>query len=264
MQMLRALWRYRSFILSSVLREFQGRYRESLLGAFWSVANPLAMILIYTVVFGQLMKPTLPGYEGNPFAFSIYLCSGVLTWGLFSEMLSRLNGVFVDNANLMKKTNFPRICLPAIVTLSSVINFSIIFTIYLLFLLLSNHWPGWNILWFIPVMGMQLLFALSLGVILGTLNVFYRDVGQLTNVVLQFWFWLTPIVYTLPSLPEKARSIMAFNPMYPVMKAYQTIFLNHQAPNLMSFIPLAILTLILLVLGIKFFAGQVGELVDEL
>lgn len=85
--MLRALWGYRSFIWSSVLREFHGKYRESLLGAFWSVANPLAMIVVYTVVFGQLMRPQLAGHERTPFAFSIYLCAGVITWGLFGEML---------------------------------------------------------------------------------------------------------------------------------------------------------------------------------
>ena len=119
--MLKALWAYRSFVWSSVLREFHGKYRESLLGAFWSVANPLAMIVIYTVVFGQLMRPKLAGHEQTPFAFSIYLCAGVITWGLFGEMLGRLNNVFLEHGNLIKKSNFPRICLPAIVVASALV-----------------------------------------------------------------------------------------------------------------------------------------------
>ncbi|EGV19339.1 ABC-2 type transporter [Thiocapsa marina 5811] len=262
--MFRALWVYRGFVWSSVWREFNARYRESLLGAFWSVANPLTMIVIYTVIFGQLMRPTLPGHEGTPFAFSIYLCAGVITWALFAEMLGRLNGVFLDNGNLIKKSNFPRICLPAIVTLSALVNFGIILSIYLAFLAIIGHWPGWLLLALIPLVILQILFALGLGILLGTLNVFFRDVGQLTGVVLQFWFWLTPIVYTLSILPEGVQDAMRFNPMQPIIAAYQTIFLDRQMPDFKSLIPFSLLTAFLLILGGRFFLSRVGELVDEL
>ncbi|GAB2479728.1 MAG: ABC transporter permease [Comamonas sp.] len=262
--MLHALWRYRSFVWSSVLREFHGKYRESLLGAFWSVANPLTMIIIYTVVFGQLMRNTLPGHEQTPFAFSIYLCAGVITWGLFGEMLGRLNNVFLEHGNLIKKSNFPRICLPAIVTVSALINFGIVFALYLVFLALIGHWPGMALLALVPLLALQILFTLGLGIFLGTLNVFFRDVGQLTGVVLQFWFWLTPIVYTLPALPEKVRGLMALNPMQPLMAAYQQIFLDKTAPAIGPLLPLAALTVVFLLLGAGFFLARVGELVDEL
>ena len=262
--MLRALWGYRSFVWNSVLREFSGRYRESLFGAFWSVANPLAMIIIYTVIFGRLMRPSLTGHENTPFAFSIYLCAGVITWGLFSEMLSRLNGIFLEHGNLIKKSSFPRICLPAIAAVSALLNFSIVLSIYLVFLALIQHWPGWVIFSIIPLLALQILFTLGLGIFLGTLNVFFRDVGQLTGIVLQFWFWLTPIVYTFPALPEQARTLLRFNPMLPLITAYQNVFLSAQLPDFRSLLPLAILTAFFLVLGAKFFLSRVGELVDEL
>lgn len=262
--MLRALWGYRNFIWSSVLREFHGKYRESLLGAFWSVANPLAMIVVYTVVFGQLMRPQLAGHERTPFAFSIYLCAGVITWGLFGEMLGRLNNVFLDHGNLIKKSNFPRVCLPAIVTLSALINFGIVFVLYLVFLLLINHWPGWVLFAVIPLLAIQVFFALGLGVFLGTLNVFFRDVGQLTGIVMQFWFWLTPVVYVFESLPDAVREILKYNPLQPLMLAYQGIFLDQRVPDFLSLIPLLLLTIVLLGLGAKFFLSRVGELVDEL
>lgn len=264
LQMFRALWAYRGFIWSSVLREFNGKYRESLFGAFWAVANPLAMIVIYTLVFAQIMRPTLPGHEQTRFAFSIYLCAGVITWGLFAEMLSRLNGVFLENGNLIKKSNFPRICLPAIVALSALINFGIVFALYLIFLALIDHWPGTILISLIPLLTLQILFTLGLGVFLGTLNVFFRDVGQFTGVVLQFWFWLTPIVYTFSSLPEGARQLFQYNPMQPLMAAYQQLFLDRVMPDLMTLWPLAALTLFCLLLGGVFFLARVGELVDEL
>ncbi len=262
--MFRALWAYRGFVSTSVWREFNARYRESLLGAFWSVANPLTMIVIYTVIFGQLMRPTLPGHEETPFAFSIYLCAGVITWALFAEMLVRLNGVFLENGNLIKKSNFPRICLPAIVTLSALVNFGIILAIYLAFLAIIGHWPGWLLLALIPLILLQTLFALGLGVLLGTLNVFFRDVGQLTGVVLQFWFWLTPIVYTLIILPDAAQHAMRLNPIQPVIAAYQTIFLDRRMPDFSSLIPFTLFTGVFLLLGGRFFLARVGELVDEL
>lgn len=262
--MIRALWSYRGFVWSSVVRDFKSRYRESLLGAFWSVANPLTMIVIYTVIFGKIMRPTLPGHEQNPLAFSIYLCAGVIPWGLFAEMLLSLNQVFLANGNLIKKANFPRICLPTIATFSALINFGIILAIYLAFLALIGHWPGWVVLFLVPLLTLQLLFTLGLGIFLGTLNVFFRDVGQLTGIVLQFWFWLTPIVYTYGILPKDVQEIMRFNPIQPLIAAYQTLFLEHQMPDLTSLLPLSILTGIFLLLGGHFFLSRVGELVDEL
>lgn len=262
--MLNALWAYRSFILSSVQREFHGKYRESLLGAFWSVAHPLTMIVIYTVIFGRLMRSTLAGHEQTAFAFSIYLCAGVITWSLFAEMLGRLNSVFLENGNLIKKTNFPRICLPAIVTVSSLLNFAIVFVLYLLFLAIIGHWPGWSLLAVIPLLILQILFALGLGVFLGILNVFFRDIAQLTGVVLQFWFWLTPIVYTISALPEKAKMLLQLNPLQPLMAAYQTIFLDKAVPDFSRLLPLLVMTILLLILSARFFFLRVGELVDEL
>lgn len=262
--MFRSLWAYRGFIWGSVLREFNGKYRDSLLGTFWAIAGPLTMIIIYTVIFSQLMRPGLPGHDNTPFAFSIYLCAGTLSWGLFAEMLGRMNTVFLDNGNLIKKANFPRICLPTIVILSALINFVILLAIYLVFLLIIGHWPGWILLSLLPLVALQVLFTMGLGVALGTLNVFFRDVGQLTGVVLQFWFWLTPIVYPLNILPENVRAVMMLNPMQPLVGAYQTLFLDQSMPDFFSLLPLAVITGLCLWLGAWLFLGRVGELVDEL
>jgi lipopolysaccharide transport system permease protein len=109
-----ALWAYRGFIVASAMREFQSKYRNSLLGAAWTVINPLAMIIVYTVIFSQTMRAKLPGVDST-FAYSIYLCAGVLTWGLFAEIVGRGQNVFLENANLLKKLSFPRLCLPVVV-----------------------------------------------------------------------------------------------------------------------------------------------------
>lgn len=125
----RSLRSYRGFILGSVKREFQARYRNSLFGALWTVLNPLSMIVVYTVIFSQIMRARLPGVDDG-LAYSVYLCAGLLTWGLFAEITSRSQSMFLENANLLKKISFPRICLPVIALLNAGINFAIILALF--------------------------------------------------------------------------------------------------------------------------------------
>ena len=141
MRMFAALWGYRGFIFESVKREFQSQYTNALLGAVWTIIKPLSMIVVYTVIFSQIMRAKLPGVD-TKFAYSIYLCAGVLTWGLFTETVSRLQNIFLDQANLLKKINFPRLCLPVIVVTNALVNFLIIFGLFTLFLIFSGLFPG--------------------------------------------------------------------------------------------------------------------------
>ena len=261
--MVRALWTYRAFILGSVQREFQSKYQNSLLGAAWTVLNPLAMIIVYTVIFSQVMRARLPGVDSS-FAYSIYLCAGVLTWGLFAEIVGRGQNVFLDNANLLKKLSFPRLCLPVTVVLNALLNFAIIFGLFTAFLLLSGNFPGLPYLALIPLLAIQITFSIGLGMVVGVLNVFFRDVGQLFSVVLQFWFWLTPIIYPIAILPESVRPLMSFNPMAGLMAAYQAILVGGEWPSWASLWPITVLAALLCIWGMRLFRRHAGEMVDEL
>jgi homopolymeric O-antigen transport system permease protein len=258
-----AAWRYRGFILGSVKREFQARYRGSMLGSAWNVLNPLAMIAVYTIVFSQLMRARLPGVDST-FAYSIYLCAGILSWGLFTEIVSRGQNVFLENANLIKKLSFPRICLPVVVVLSAALNFAIIFGLFTAFLLATHNFPGMVYVALLPVLVVQVAFAIGLGVILGVLNVFFRDVGQFFGIVLQFWFWLTPIVYSQSILPEAVRPLMAWNPMAAIVTAYQDVLVNAAWPRWASLVPVTVLALVLCLFAVRLFLKRSGEMVDEL
>lgn len=263
LDMLRSLWVYRGFVLGSVKREFQLKYRNSLLGAAWTILNPLAMIVVYTVIFSQIMRAKLPGVDST-FAYSIYLCSGVLTWGLFAEIASRGQNVFLENANLLKKLNFPRLCLPITVVLNAGLNFAIVFGLFTAFLLISGNFPGWAFLAMIPVLVIQVTFAVGLGISLGVLNVFFRDVGQFFGIFMQFWFWLTPIVYPATILPESVRPLMELNPMTGITSAYHAILVNGQQPSWPTLWFATIIALALCLVGVKLFRKHAGEMVDEL
>src|SRR4051812_13681397 len=218
-------WSVRQYILASVKRDFVARYLGTQLGFFWALAQPLALIAIYTLIFASIMKPALPGHESK-FAYSIYLCTGIVVWQLFSELLTRSVGVFVNNANILKKVSLPKFALPVIVGLSALTNFAIIFTIFLVFLAAVGYFHPLTTLAVIPVLVIVVALALSLGVLLGTINVFYRDVEQVTGLALNFLFWLTPIVYPVRTLPEGLAAVLAWNPMWPLVSFAQSIFLD--------------------------------------
>jgi lipopolysaccharide transport system permease protein len=261
--MTRTIWNYRGFILGSVKREFQSRYRNSLLGAAWTVLQPLAMITVYTVVFSELMRARLPGID-RTYAYSIFLCAGLLTWGLFSEILQRGQNVFLDNGNLIKKLNFPRICLPVITIVNALVNFLITFTLFILFLLVVHGFPGTVALYTLPILVIQIALAAGIGTIAGVLNVFFRDVGQFVNILLQFWFWFTPIVYSTTTLPPWARSWIDFNPATALAQAYQGIYVYGKAPDWHMLWPATLLATVLCALALILFRRHAGDMVDEL
>jgi lipopolysaccharide transport system permease protein len=262
--MFRSLWNFRGFVFSAVKREFQTRYLGSLLGSVWAVLNPLAMIVIFTLIFSQVMGSHLPNNSGGVFGYSIYLCAGLLPWNFFAELISRLNTVFIENGNLMKKASFPRICLPTIALASTLIHFLITFALFMLFLTLIGQLPGLSLLAFPVVFAIQIAYALGLGLLLGTLNVFFRDVGQFTGVLLQFWLWFTPIIYLINVLPKALRTVIGFNPVAPIVEAYHAIFAQQAFPQWSSLIYPALLALFLLGLGGIAFVRLSGEIVDEL
>lgn len=263
--MLRGLWAYRGFVLGSVKREFQSKYSNAVLGALWSLLSPLAMIVVYTVIFAEVMHSKLPGAAADAhYAYSIWLCAGVLTWGLFAEIVARAQGMFIEQANLIKKVSFPRICLPLIVVLSATLNFAIIFGLFTVFLVASGTFPGWVYLAILPVLAVQVLLAIGLGMIAGVLNVFFRDVGQFVTIAMQFWFWLTPIVYPATILPADVRPLLNWNPMARVVKAYQSVLVQGAAPDWRALFPVFVLAVVLCLFGLRLFRRRAGEMVDEL
>ena len=263
MRLIRELWACRGFISGSVRREFQSKYVNSIFGFAWNVINPLATIVVYTVIFAQVMRTRLPGIDST-FAYSIFLCAGILTWGLFAEITTRSQTMFIENANLLKKLRFPRICLPAVVVASALLNFSIIFSLFTVFLLISGSFPGPAFLALFPLTGLLIAFSAGLGMLLGVLNVFFRDVGQAFGIIVTFWFWLTPIVYAPAILPKWTQALMALNPLAAYISAVQGVLLRGVWPAWGSLIYMAICAFVLCSLGLRLFRRHAGEMVDEL
>ena len=223
----------------------------------------MAMILVYTVVFSQLMAPRLMGGD-DPLAYSVYLCSGILTWGLLAEITGRSQSMFLDHAYLLKKLRFPWLSLPAIAVGNACLNFAIAFGLFTFFLIATGRFPGWPYLGMLPLLAIQIALATGLGIVLGVWNVFFRDIGSFYAIALQFWFWTTPIVYPLNALPPFVRTLITYNPMTPLSTGYQGILVQGVWPDWGSLIAVTLMALVLCTFAVHLLACRSGEMLDEL
>jgi lipopolysaccharide transport system permease protein len=147
---------------------------------------------------------------------------------------------------------------------SALLNFSIIFSLFTIFLLISGSFPGPSYFALFPLIGLLIAFSAGLGMVLGVLNVFFRDVGQAFGIIVTFWFWLTPIVYAPAILPKWTQSLMALNPLAAYISAVQGVLVRGVWPVWGNLIYMAICALLLCSLGLRLFRRHAGEMVDEL
>lgn len=263
LELFRALWRYRFFIVSSVRNDLRARVARSHFGAAWMVLQPLAQVAIFTLVLSEVLAARLPGATGKH-SYAIYLMAGLLCWSLFVEITSRCLTIFVDNASLLKKIVFPRICLPIIVVGSALVNNLLLFLAMLGIFALMGHPPTLALAWLLPLAATTVALALGLGLLLGVLNVFLRDVGQVMTIVLQLWFWLTPIVYMPGIVPGRFQSLLALNPVYPIVQGYQSAVLYAKAPDIAALAWVALFAAGLLAAAMLVFRRAAPDMVDVL
>jgi lipopolysaccharide transport system permease protein len=264
--LLRPLWQFRALIVGSIWRELRAQSLGSVLGVAWLVLQPAAMVAVYTLVFSHVMGSRLAGQASStPYAYSVYLCAGLLPWQFFADGVSRLCGVFVRHGGLMKKAAFPRLCLPVIELGIAAAQFALVAGLFLLFWAATGAATGWVAWVALPALLVQVVLMAGLGMLLATWHVFFRDVGQALAMALTFWFWLTPIVYPAHTLPAWAQDVLAWNPMGALVGFYQAALLWGQWPTAAQWWQLAgLAALAVLALALRSYRRHAGELVDEL
>lgn len=262
--MLSSLWTFRHFILSSIRADMRNRFARSRLGAMWFILHPLAQALIFSVVLAEVLGARLQGVDVEA-AYPIYLLSGLAAWTLFSEILTRSVGIFIEQASALKKISFPRLSLPIIVLGSALVNHLLLLAaILVIFGFMFGHYP--NTAWLAIPIGIALIsmLAFGVGVFLGVLNVFSRDVTQVMTVVVQLWFWVTPIVYPQSIVPADYQALIDLNPMVPLVTIYQDAMLFGRWPNPAALAIPAAFGLAAVVLSFVLFRRASADLVDAL
>ncbi|WP_144436423.1 ABC transporter permease [Lysobacter antibioticus] len=261
--MLLAVLRYRYFIFSSIKNDLRARFIRSKLGGLWMIIHPLAQVLIFALILSKILAAKLPGID-NKYAYSLYLMAGTLGWTLFFETIMRCLGIFIDNGNLMKKMAFPRICLPLITAGTMLVtNLLLLLAIFGVFAALG-HFPDMQALWLPILIALTLMLAMGVGLVLGVLNVFMRDIGQVVPVVMQALFWLTPIVYSVSILPEAYQKWFKMNPLYPLFASYQNVLVFGTPPMWRELGWLFLAAVALLLVALMVFRRASPEMVDAL
>ena len=253
----------RGLIRNFVVRDLRSRYVGSFMGFFWSVIHPIVLLGSYTFVFMGIFK-IRPLPDSGTTSFPLFLFCSILPWLFFQDVLQRSSTVIVDNANLVTKTLFPTEILPLTVLLAGVVNHVIGFAI-LLGVLLASVGKISALAMLVPVYFLVLAaFTLGLAWMVAALNVFVRDVAQILSVILTFWFWVTPIFYSVEQFPERFSFVVRWNPLAHIVTGYRDCLLRMQRPDLGTLAVLAALAAALLVAGGLFFRHIKREFVDVL
>jgi ABC-type polysaccharide/polyol phosphate export permease len=259
------LARSRDLMVNLTLRELRGKYKRSLLGWSWSLLNPLASMLVFTVVFRYFLGVKIPA--GDPSGmnnFAFYLLCGLLPWNFLANSISGSMGVLVANSNLIKKVYFPREVLVAANVASWVVALLLELGVLAVALLL-----GGNVVvpWLVPTLflvAVQTVFVTGVSLVLSVLNVYFRDIQHLVGILLQMWFYGTPIVYSVDEVPGGLRFLYEINPMVGFVEAYRDCLYDLRFPPLLDTAYLVAVAAASLALGLFVFSRLEPKLAEEL
>lgn len=225
------LYRHRQLIAALTARDLKARYRGSILGFFWSLANPLLLLAVYTLVFTKFFdrQPVTP--------YPLFLFCGILPWTFFSAATLESTTSIIANAGLIKKVMFPAEALPLVVVLSHLVHFAlaipILLAAVLAFAAMGTFTLSATMLLAPLLMLLQTMFVAGIAMTVSSASVLFRDLRDIVGNLMQLGFFVTPIIYLIDSIESRPlRAMLRVNPMTPFVVAYQDIFFFGRLPNL--------------------------------
>ena len=221
-------WAKFDLLRTLVRRDLEARYKGSILGNLWPLVNQLSQLIIYTYVFAIVLKVklSLQGVPDNNFTFGLWLFAGLLPWIAFTSGLTQASNSVIAQPNLVKKVVFPLGLLPLVPILSSLIESSFGLILLIFFVALTTHTLHTTLALLPLVWLSQILLTMGLGYLTAGLTVFLRDIPQTLGVILNIWFYMTPIIYPASSIPESSRGLVFWlNPMAAISEVYRDIIL---------------------------------------
>ena len=233
-----------------ILRDVKARYAGSGLGVAWAFANPLLWMVLYTVVFAEILRVPVP--EGFA-SFPEFLMAGLLPWMAIQEGISRSASALTDNAALVKKTVFPIETLLLSIVLAAIVTQVIAFAVFAVYVALVGHLSAWVLL-ALPALALQSLLTFGIGCLAATVTTFVRDTMHAIGIGMTIVFYATPIVYPLSLVPERFRPFIAANPVAHLVDWYRRAFTLHAWPEPGSVLYLSVFAAVAALLGGALFA----------
>jgi lipopolysaccharide transport system permease protein len=250
------LLRYRVLIQTLVVRDLKARYRGSTLGLLWTLLNPLLHMAIYALVFSVYMRNEMERYPA-------FLLCGIVPWTWLSSALFLGTTAIIEGGSMLKKVFFPPQVLPTVTVIATFINFLLSLPLLFGVLLLFGVTFGWSLLALPLIMSAQFALTLGLTLIISATSVRYRDIPPILGHMLMFWFFLTPILYPVSSVPERFRTLLSFNPATPFFVAYQEALMYNRLVSWEAFGAMVGLGAAALLVGVLIFKRLRWSLVEE-
>jgi lipopolysaccharide transport system permease protein len=211
---------YLDLIAIVTQKDLKVRYKSYAFGYLWSIAHPLVLALVFFIAFKVIMRVQVEAY-------ALFLIAGLFPWQWFTNSVSVNLTVFLVNAQIIKKVNFPRDVLPFSIVLQDMLHYVLSIPVIIFFMFIYHKWPTLDWIYGIPVLLLaQFIFTYGLSLILSTLNLFFRDLERIVTLGLTLLFYFTPILYPLSMIPPKYQPLVNLNPLSPLMLAWRDLFLD--------------------------------------
>lgn len=254
------LWRYRDLLWIMALRDIRVRYKQTALGAAWTVLQPLATMAVFTVFFGYLAGLSARIESGTP--YPLYALCALLPWQLFAQAITSSSNSLVDNQGLITKTYFPRLLIPFAAVVGGLADFAIVLALLIAMMAAYGLYPGWALLWLPLLVALTVLTALSVGLWLAALSAMYRDFRHTTGFLVQIWLFATPVAYPSSIVPQQWHTLYALNPMVGIVDGFRWALLGTTAPAPSVIAVSAIVVALLFVLGMIYFRRMERTMAD--
>ncbi len=241
---LKDLYAAKDLLFAWTGRNIRARYQQSALGWLWAIIQPAASVVIFTLIFTRIVP-----IDTGDTPYIIFSYVAVVPWTFLSTSLNDMAASLVANMNLIKKIYFPREAIPIAAMLARLMDFGVAAVLVIILMLIYKmplYLPG---LLFLPlILAIQITLILGLGMALSALNVFYRDVQSVLTLVIQIWFYASPIIYPVTMIPENLRTLYFFNPMAGILEAYRDVLIHAKLPGI-YLLPSAATAAVIFVIG---------------
>ena len=257
MNVFKKLYDYREMLKTSIKKDIGGKYKNSFLGVLWSFVNPLLQIIVYAIIFPLIMKNDIPNYV-------VFMVCGLIPWNYFSTVINRSSFTMIENGNIIKKVYFPREILPVSVVTSETVTFLISSILILLFTFGYGLEITINIIFYPLVLLVQYIMLLGISLIVSSVTVYFRDLQHFIGVLLQLFFYATPIVYAVDVIPVNFQWILKFNPMTYIIEGYRDIFWGQTSPDISTLLIVLAIGVVLCIVGYLIFNKLQKRFAEEL
>ena len=257
MNVFKGLYDYRELLKTSVKKDIGGKYKHSFLGVLWSFVNPLLQIIVYAIVFPLIMRNNIEYYV-------VFMVCWLIPWNYFSTVINRASFTMIENGNIIKKVYFPREILPLSVVTSETVTFLISSIIIVAFTIGYGLGITINIVFYPILLVIQFILLLGISLFVSSITVYFRDLQHFIGVLLQLFFYATPIVYSIDAIPENFTWIFKFNPMTYIIEGYRDIFYYQTTPEMGSLLIVLVIGILLCITGYLLFNKLQKKFAEEL